>query len=248
MAPCCCLIFNLHYMAETQESMGFIQKKAVLTKDTIKDGVFTCLIKMNCNWKSKGGFGNASNCGLKKRLFRNLKVILLEDDFFGIQRIWLQFSRSVIRNTIIKLSSAYYCCDFHFADDLHRLMDLACSLDLGALETISKVTISKEWRQIRKVFSTQDKVRFGDRKSKDSIHLQFTQKVQDFCLRVVGQKIDHDVAGCKVRFSCKKKKNGYLFCGGWSVLEQTNLYQFSTGTVPKLTLNTDLPVESAEWT
>lgn len=49
MAPSCCLIFNLHYMGETQESMGFSQEKATLTKDTIKDGVFTCLIKMNCN-------------------------------------------------------------------------------------------------------------------------------------------------------------------------------------------------------
>ncbi len=45
MAPSCCLIFNLHYMGETQERMVFSQKKAVLTKDTIKDGVFTRLIK-----------------------------------------------------------------------------------------------------------------------------------------------------------------------------------------------------------
>lgn len=53
MAPSCCLIFNLHYIGGggggAQESMVFSQKKAILTKDTIKDGVFTHLIKMNCN-------------------------------------------------------------------------------------------------------------------------------------------------------------------------------------------------------
>lgn len=89
MAPSCCLIFNLHYMGGgTQESVVFSQKKAMLTKDTIKDGVFTCLIKMNYNWKSKGGFGNAANCGLKKSLFRNLKVILLDDEIWWCDCSW----------------------------------------------------------------------------------------------------------------------------------------------------------------
>lgn len=33
MAPSCCLIFNLHYMGHTQESMVFSQKKAAEIKD-----------------------------------------------------------------------------------------------------------------------------------------------------------------------------------------------------------------------
>lgn len=163
MAPSCCLIFNLHYMGETQESMVFSQEKAVLTKDTIKDGVFTCLIKMNCNWKSKGGFGNAANCGLKKRWFRNLKVNLLEDNFFFFGLEFRAFDCNLATgNTIMKLSSAYYCSDFHFADDLHRVIELACSHDLGAPENLSKVTISKEWSQIRRscLFLTQGYVGF----------------------------------------------------------------------------------------
>ncbi len=63
----------------------------------------------------------------------------------------------------MKLSSAYYCCDFHFADDLHRLMDLAGSHDLGALETLSKSYHFKRMNEDRlgkKSFLNSDDVTF----------------------------------------------------------------------------------------
>lgn len=60
-----------------------------------------------------------------------MKVILSDDGLFG-----MQFNHIVIRNAIMKVSSAYCDCDFLFVDDLYILMDLSSCHDLGALKTL----------------------------------------------------------------------------------------------------------------
>lgn len=45
----------------------------MLTKDAIQNGVFTCLIKMNCNRQPKRGFGSSKkDCFNRKTAFEDL--------------------------------------------------------------------------------------------------------------------------------------------------------------------------------
>lgn len=254
MAPSCCLIFNLHYVGETQESVVFscfflflIQKKATATKGGIKDGVFTCLIRKNCNWKSKGVVWNASERRAGERLFRNLKVILSEGAACK--------SETYLRSSHLRFTVR----EIRLANKWHQnygFQFFSCCLVLGALERsycfkrikskkllpCSRIGWLESWPKRATVLFFPDWKKYGQTLPIDRCSKGLTEEPLCCETEKPWNKIERVLSRDTGLFP-------FFLKGDKVSLNKTMKPQpLSRGTVPKLTPHTDLLMESSKHT